>query len=377
MTEVVGKIEQLIEIAKLYRDRGDLHVAIPKLEEAAADLYAQRNFDLYLECCNYLLRMYAETLQHDKIQETKERLQDLVIKENFELSAKTYRVLGFCTIHKGQDEVALDYFHKSLQLALAEDNKVDICHAIYGLASSYHNLGMFQEALKEIYNLEVFFQVLSLPELKLASQILNANILRKLKRYDKALEILWGCYDSLRENKNMYLYFFVLFCIGKVYKEHGELQMARMYLELVRRSVDGTNFAWLAKEIQSQLNELGVPNGSTFDLVFDRATNSVQEKKKGKVDFKNQFILMDMLHLFMKNPGQVFSKEELVKEIWRQEYDPAIHDNKIYVTIKRLRKLIEPDYEKPRYIFRAKNGYYLNKNTSILLENDHTPAGGI
>jgi DNA-binding response OmpR family regulator len=70
----------------------------------------------------------------------------------------------------------------------------------------------------------------------------------------------------------------------------------------------------------------------------------------------------------MKTPGQVYSKEFLVKQVWKQEYDPAVHDNKIYVTIKRLRKLIEPEYEKPRYIFRAKNGYYLNKNTKVLLE---------
>jgi hypothetical protein len=28
--------------------------------------------------------------------------------------------------------------------------------------------------------------------------------------------------------------------------------------------------------------------------------------------------------------------------------------------------LIEPEIDKPRYIFRAKNGYYLNKNTRVL-----------
>jgi DNA-binding response OmpR family regulator len=75
-----------------------------------------------------------------------------------------------------------------------------------------------------------------------------------------------------------------------------------------------------------------------------------------------------MLRLFMRHPGQVHSKEFLVKHVWKQEYDPTVHDNKIYVTIKRLRKLIEPDYDKPKYIFRAKNGYYLNKNTKILIE---------
>ena len=77
---------------------------------------------------------------------------------------------------------------------------------------------------------------------------------------------------------------------------------------------------------------------------------------------------MDMLKLFLKHPGEVYSKEALVKAVWKQEYDPRVHDNKIYVTIKRLRQLIEPDFDKPKYIFRAKNGYYLNKNTRVLFE---------
>ena len=92
------------------------------------------------------------------------------------------------------------------------------------------------------------------------------------------------------------------------------------------------------------------------------------ERKKGKIDFKNQFILLDMLKLFLRSPGEVYSKEALVKAVWKQEYDPAVHDNKIYVTIKRLRQLIEPDFDKPKYIYRAKNGYYLNRNARISIE---------
>ena len=76
----------------------------------------------------------------------------------------------------------------------------------------------------------------------------------------------------------------------------------------------------------------------------------------------------------------IFSKEkkqDKLEWIEAMHYSPdskllavGSHDNKIYVTIKRLRKLIEPDYDKPRYIFRAKNGYYLNKNTKILMEQN-------
>lgn len=68
----------------------------------------------------------------------------------------------------------------------------------------------------------------------------------------------------------------------------------------------------------------------------------------------------------MKHPGEVYTKEALVEKVWKQAYDPSVHDNKIYVTIKRLRKMIEPDYDKPKYIYRTKNGYYLNRNARVL-----------
>jgi DNA-binding response OmpR family regulator len=74
------------------------------------------------------------------------------------------------------------------------------------------------------------------------------------------------------------------------------------------------------------------------------------------------------------NQGKVYSKEFLVEKIWKQSYDPSVHDNKIYVTIKRLRKLIEPDYDKPKYIYRAKNGYFMNKAAKIIVAR---PEGGI
>lgn len=368
--ESKGRSENAFELGKLYADRCDLLIAIEKFEKAAEGFYLERNFSRYLECQNRLLRLYAETKKNNELLAAKERLQDLVLKEGFELNAKTYYTLGICSSHKGQYDDALGYFQKSLAIALAEDNKNDICFAINGLAITYYNLGQLQESLKEIYNLKVFFQVLPLDEIKFSVQILNSNILRKMKKYEQALEILWECYDTLRVNKNLYQYLFLLFNLGILYKDSGDQSMARMYLELAKKSVDPDNLRWLSEQIDSHLSEIAGKSRSQYDLVFDSATNSVTERKKGRVDFKNQFILLDMLRLFMVNPGQIYSKEALVREVWKQEYNPAVHDNKIYVTIKRLRRMIEPDYDKPRYIFRAKNGYYLNKNTSILLDGD-------
>ena len=120
-------------------------------------------------------------------------------------------------------------------------------------------------------------------------------------------------------------------------------------------------------KIDSYLKLLNHNQEDSADLIFDLEKHSVIERNLGSIDFKNQFILLDLLKLFISNQGHIFSKEYLVEHVWKQNYDPEVHDNKIYVTIKRLRKLIEPDYDKPKYIFRAKNGYYLNKSSKIQL----------
>lgn len=358
----------LIELGELYYQRCDFLTATGRFQRAAELAFSRHDFETYLKAQNHLLRIYAEQEDFERINTTKEALQDLVLKEGFELNAKTFYTLGICASYKGQTDIALDYFQKSLSLALAADNKADICYAINGLAITYSAQAKYSEALKEIYNLQVFFQVLELNDLKASSQILNGNILRKMGKIEQALEVFWSCYDLLRETKNLYMYIQLLYWTACCYRDSGEGDMARLYFKLAKKSADPKNLKYLSRHIDQQLIELGVAPKDEFDLVFDATSHSIIERKKGRVDFKNQFILLDMLRLFMRQPGYVYSKEFLVKTVWKQEYDPMVHDNKIYVTIKRLRKMIEPDYDKPRYIFRAKNGYYLNKNTKVMME---------
>jgi len=361
--------ELFLELGELYYSRGDFDTAENKLLEASQKFFQKKDFSNYLKCQNILLRIYAERMDQNSINTAKERLQDLVLKEGFDLNAKTYYTLGICASYKSQNEIALEYFQKSLGLALAKDSKEDMCYAINGIAVVYFIMGKYQEALKEVYNLKVFFQVLDLQELKLSSQILNGAILRKQGLFDQALEILWDSYNTLRDVKNLDMYCYLLYNMGATYHEMGNYDLARMYIHLARKTVDPKNFKRLLGYIEQKMQELGVRPNEDYDLVFDPENKAVTERKKGRVDLKNQFILLDLLQLFLKNPGHIYTKEALVKKIWNQEYDPRVHDNKIYVTIKRLRQLIEPDIDKPKYIFRSKNGYFLNKATKVLVDS--------
>lgn len=370
MSALAQKPEALFEIGKLYSDRGDFFLALDKLEAAAQGFLVNRDFVQYLKTLNLLLRLYAETDQGEKIHATKEKLQDLVLKEGFELSSKTYYTLALCASYKNQQETALEYCQKALAIALANDNKEDICYAISGTALVYRSMGRYEEALKEIYNLQIFFEVLPLPEIRISTLILNAILLTELKKFDQAIDVMWQAYDLIKTQKTMLMHIFLLYNMGLTYLKSGNKELARLYLNLAYRAVDPKNTIRLARQIEKDMKELGQDASASFDLIFDVENHTVTEKKLGKIDFKNQFILLDLLKLFVQNQGQVYSKEYLVEQVWKQDYDPAVHDNKIYVTIKRLRKMIEPDFEKPKYIFRAKNGYFMNKSANVLLEQN-------
>ncbi|HEX4924337.1 MAG TPA: hypothetical protein VFV50_09630, partial [Bdellovibrionales bacterium] len=102
MAQVTNTGDSLFELGKLYCDRGDFEVAIEKINQAADIFYKEKSFDKYLTCQNLLLRMYSEREDNDKINVTKEKLQDLVLKEGFELSSKTYYTLGVSATFKQQ-----------------------------------------------------------------------------------------------------------------------------------------------------------------------------------------------------------------------------------------------------------------------------------
>ena len=65
----------------------------------------------------------------------------------------------------------------------------------------------------------------------------------------------------------------------------------------------------------------------------------------------------DLLHFFMAAPGQVFSREELMKQVWNYEFFGDMRT--VDVTVRRLREKIEDDPGTPLYILTRRGLGYL------------------
>ena len=81
------------------------------------------------------------------------------------------------------------------------------------------------------------------------------------------------------------------------------------------------------------------------DLTIDINNYSV---KRGDEDLKLTNKEFEIFKLFLTNPNIVFTKEQIYRQVWEDEF--MGDDNIINVHIRRLREKVERDPSKPKYI---------------------------
>lgn len=91
---------------------------------------------------------------------------------------------------------------------------------------------------------------------------------------------------------------------------------------------------------QSQPTELRI-GGLSLDASKRRVT-----MRSSKIELTAKEF--DLLYLFMKNPGRVYSRQELLDLVWGYHFDG--YDHTVNSHINRLRTKIERDASKPEYI---------------------------
>ena len=98
-------------------------------------------------------------------------------------------------------------------------------------------------------------------------------------------------------------------------------------------------------------------------LVFEGIEIDISRRLiyRGKSEIKTTFVEFEILHLLARNPGKVFSKEQIYNIVWKEPYSGDY--NVVMRHICNIREKIEDDPGQPLYIQTVRGvGYRFNGN---------------
>lgn len=366
------QFESLYRLGKVYYDKSDLEKAdlyfakAIKLAELPRDMFAM------FKLLGFLVRLASERQDNVSAEQYIKQSEELLIKMSEglpSLNAEYFYNEGVVRRYKGQFIEGRESFILACKKAKEENSPDILAKSLYGLASSYLQSKDHPSALSYLDQLNELLKILQKTYLAATMHLLYANVYTEMGEYQKALSSYILARQSMVDKACWNLYAYGLMGEGVIYKKMGELNRALVYFDLAMQSVNKNYFRRLHQIVLSEISDV---QDNSVDLYLDRTNRVIYERDQGAIDFKHRFVLLEILFLLAQNPGVYYDKEQLVAAIWKDEYNPLIHDKLIYTSVSRLRKLIEPDESKRKYILRGKDGYALNPHIVIRFhkEND-------
>lgn len=343
-----------LELGKLYFKIVDFEQAIQQLKTGMQEAKDAREYSRWCQYLPLLLRIYAERMEFAEIAILKAELAEFETAGLLKATSNTHYTLGISACFEGKLDPAENYFSAALELS---EGLLESAQARFGLCVVSSHRQRYEETLRTLNGLNDELRLSLLPDLRLATRLLMAVCRRSLGQFDQALEILGELQSQCRVEQNLFMSLSVLYCYGTVCQQMRDGEKARQYFEMVRSLLAPKDLRHLDVQIEKRLAEL--------QPVFQIADQGVVTPEGKRVNFGNQFILKALLKRLAGQKGQSLNKEDLCQLLWKQDYNPLIHDNKIYVTIRRLRRLIEPSGKTPRYILSSPDGYLFNPNVEF------------
>jgi tetratricopeptide (TPR) repeat protein len=357
------------QIAKIYYDKADLLSAEEYFVKSLECAETPRDTYSIFKILGFLIRIASEKLEDEKAQyyiAQSERLVDDLATILGSLSAEYFYNVGIIKNYSGNFDEARQNFELCYKRSKEENEPDLLAKCLLALAINSYNKRDFDGALDFLGQLGQLLKIIKKNYLSGAMYLFSAKIYLELDMFENALKYFKYANLTLQSKKCWNLYGYILLGKGTVYKRMGDFTRADLFYQQARESVDPGAFKRLTHLIELEIEDV---HDSSVDLYLDRANRLIKERNLGTIDFKHRFVLLEILFLLAKNSGSYFDKEQLARMIWKDEYNPLIHDKLIYTSVSRLRKLIEPKGsdrdERRKYIIRGKDGYTFNPAVKI------------
>ncbi len=352
-------------LAKVYYDKADLKNAEEAFLQALELCEMPSDGLAMIKISGFLIRIYSEAMKKDEAQiyiDLSKMVLDYLFSNENDLCAEYFFYSGVIATYQGQFKEAKQQFSLAYKRSQQENEPDLVAKSLYSLAQNEFQEKNLDQALKVLGQLEQLLRILNKGYLKGSMNLLYAQIYSIQGKFDLAVEMYRKSLNELNHKMCWNLLGYTLLGLGACYKKMGEYKLSLTYFDLALSSTHSKTYRRLAERIQSEINEV---YDSNVDFFIDKHKRLIHEKELGTIDFKHRFVLLEILFLLAKNPGQAFDKEQLSLLIWKEEYNPLIHDKLIYTSVSRLRKLIEPNGQKNKYIIRGKDGYTFNPHVNV------------
>lgn len=364
-----------LQVGKAYYQLGKIHYDKADLDQAEVNFIKslecaelpKDNFSV-LKILGFLIRISAEKLETEKANKyisMSESIVDDLASHLGSLNAEFFYYSGLVKSYKGEFDAAYIDYDMSYKRSKEENDPDTLAKCLLALANNALNKRVVTDALEYIKQLDNLLKIIDKEYLGGSMHMTYGKIYLELGDHVNSLKHFALANETLQKKKCWNLYGYILLGKGQVYKISGDFEKSLIYFNLADQAVEKDKFKRLSNLIKSEIHEV---NDSSVDIYLDRVNRKVKEKTIGVIDFKHRFVLLEILFLLANNRGEYYDKDRLAKSIWKDEYNPLIHDKLIYTSISRLRKLIEPKENsetKRKYIIRGKDGYTFNPDVKI------------
>ena len=412
-----------LDMAVLLFSNGSFSKSLIYLEKSLETFKHLKDFDSYFYCYNLVIQALNELGERDRLEQWNRTAQEFCSAHQISQVPIVLVCSAYYSLYAEKDtDKAKSDLNRALKMSFdkhdscvkSEDrlgqnkSRMDIISCLYTYSLYYYEVEDYDNCIQELKNLNIllkdyselknqvewdhsktdnvqelqrYHQILTalnktfpaVERMKLGVKFLSALIeIRHFRHYRQAETLLWELYETANKTNNTYFIPIILIYMAWCYSKLDNKKQALMFFNLAKKNVNPERKLLVGYiehfEKKEKLNEVGEEDN--YDIIFDLKDHLIVEKEKGCVELKNQFILMDLLKLFLLNQGVSYSKESIIRKVWKQEYLPEVHDNKIYVTIKRLREMIEINSCKPVYICRNNVGYYFSNSAKVLIKSE-------
>jgi hypothetical protein len=167
---------------------------------------------------------------------------------------------------------------------------------------------------------------------------------------DLARSELIAAETILSRNPSLLRHFWGQLCWVRYQRASGDFAAAQALVERLASQIDPAIAPRLARNISEARRLINERSDLPNIKLPPRAAPALLGRKP----------MLNSLYAYLQSAGPVgATKEDITRSVWEETYNPTIHDDRIYKTIARLRKLLGDCHSSPNHLIQRGRHYVL------------------